>query len=280
MFASIDIGKTNTRVASSKDLKNIMKVETLSTSQSLEEEKKLVKDTLYKVTDGEQVKGLAIGISGISDRISKTFFKCDVFSELNGLPFQAFLQNCIDEKTQVVIENDALLAAFGEAVRGSGKEFDVVAYLTLSTGIGGARIAFKEIDYSYYFAEPGHQIIVQDGREDKYCGQKGCLQSYISGPSFEDIYKMKPEDCNDDSVWASYSKHLSSGLVNIISMWSPEIIVLGGGLSNKFDFMYPDILENLRKQSLFPIPEIRKAALGDQSGLQGGFALIFKLIEA
>jgi glucokinase len=61
-------------------------------------------------------------------------------------------------------------------------------------------------------------------------------------------------------------------------MWSPEVIVLGGGLSNKFDFIYPGLLENLGKQTLFPIPEIRKAALGDQSGLQGGLALISKLI--
>ena len=279
MFASLDIGKTNTRIASSKDLKNIMKFETFPTSQSLEEEKKLVKEALYKVTDGEQVKGLSIGMSGICDRVNKTFYKCDIFPELNNLPFQAFLQNCIDEKTQVLVENDALLAAFGEAVRGAGKEFDVMAYLTLSTGVGGARIAFKEIDYSYYFSEPGHQIIEQDGREDPFCGQKGCLQSYVSGTSFENIYKIKPEDCKDDSIWDSYSKHLTSGLINIISMWSPEVIVLGGGLSNKFDFIYPGLLENLEKQNLFPIPEIRKAALGDQSGLHGGFALISKLIE-
>jgi glucokinase len=279
MFVSIDLGKTSTRVASSKDIKNIMKIEKFPTNQSLEEEKKLLKDAIYKASDGEQIRFLSIGMPGIIDRVNKAFYKINTYPELNGLPFQFFVQEFAENVSQIIIENDALMAAYGEAVRGSGKEFDIVAYLTLSTGVGGARISFKEIDPSYYFFEPGHQIIAQDGREDLFYGLKGSLQSYVSGPAFEEIYKVKPEECKDENVWADYSKNLASGLINIISMWAPEVIILGGGLSQKFDFFYPGLLENLGKQTLFPVPEIRKSALGDNSGLQGGFAYISKFIE-
>lgn len=279
MFVSIDIGKSNTRIASSKDLKTIQKIEKFPTNPSLTEQKKILKDLIYKVSEGEQVKAICIGMSGLLDRVSKTFYKINTYPELNKMPFQLFLQDIFTGNPQVVIENDALLAAYGEALRGSGKEFDIVAYLTLSTGVGGARIPFKEIDYSYYFSEPGHQIIIQDGNEDPFCGQKGCLQSYVSGTAFEEIYKVKPEECNDEKIWSSYSKNLASGIINIISMWSPEVVIIGGGLSQKFDFMYPGLLENLEKQTFFPVPEIRKCALGDESGLHGGFAYLAKLIE-
>jgi len=278
MYVSIDVGKTNTRVSSSRDSKNIFKKEKFLTSQSLEEEKKLIKDAVYKVTDLEQIQAISVGLPGIIDRISNTFYKVNTYPELNGLPFQAFLQGFAEKIPKIIVENDALLAAFGEAVGGSGKEFDIVAYLTLSTGVGGARISFKEIDQSYYFSEPGHQIIVQDGREDPFCGQKGCLQSYVSGPAFEEIYKMKPEECKDGNIWSDYSKHLASGLINIISMWTPEVIVLGGGISQKFDYIYSDLMDNLRKEKLFPIPEIRKSALGDDAGLLGGFIYISRFI--
>ncbi len=278
MYISVDLGKTYTRVASSKDSKNIFKIEKFPTNQSLDEEKKLIKETIYKVSDGESIKFLAIGVPGIVDRIDKSFYRMTVYPELNDQPFQALLQDCIEKVPQAVVENDALLAAFGEAATGSGKEVDVVAYLTLSTGVGGARIAFKQIDPTFYFSEPGHQIIAQEGREDPFCGQKGCLQSYVSGPAFEEIYKMKPEECRDENIWADYSKHLASGIINIISMWSPEVIIIGGGLSQKFDFMYPSLLDILNKQDFFPIPEIRKSAFGDNSGIQGGFAYISKFI--
>jgi predicted NBD/HSP70 family sugar kinase len=273
MYVSIDLGKTNTRVACSKDLKNIQQMEKFVTLPNLEEQKKVLKDTIARVVTGEQVKAVVVGMPGIIDRVGGAFYRVNTYPELNGQPFSAFTAGFLD-KTTVFIENDALLAGFGEAVGGAGKEFDIVTYLTLSTGVGGVRICFKEIDSSYYYMEPGHQIIVQDGREDLFCGQKGCLQAYVSGPAFETNYKMKPEDCKDDAVWNDYS-----GIINILSMWSPEVVIIGGGLSQKFDFIYPGLIENLNRQNFFPVPEIRKSAFGDESGIYGGFSYINKFIE-
>lgn len=278
MYISIDLGKTNTRVACSKDLKDIQQVQKFPTLPNLEDQKKMISDTISKIAAGEQIKAVAVGIPGIIDRVGGGFYRVNTYPELSGKPFAAFVEGCLD-KTSVLIENDALLAGFGEAIRGSGKEFDIVAYLTLSTGVGGARICFKEIDASYYFMEPGHQIIVQDGNMDPFCGQNGCLQAYVSGRAFENTYKIKAEECNDDTVWNDYSKYLASGVINVLAMWSPEIVIIGGGLSQKFDYIYPGLMENLNKQNFFPVPEIRKSAFGDDSGLYGGFSYINKFIE-
>ena len=57
-------------------------------------------------------------------------------------------------------------------------------------------------------------------------------------------------------------------------MWTPEIIVLGGGISNKFDVFHPFLIENLKKQNFFDLPEIKKSELMDDAGLIGGLLLI------
>ncbi len=278
MYLSIDIGKSNTRVASSRDLKSIVDITKFATSSDLTEQKKNIKESVFKVSGGEPIQSAVLGVPGIINRFSGSFFKMNLYPQLNGLAYESFLQDCLEYK-EVFVENDALLAGYGEAVGGSGKEFDIVCYLTLSTGVGGCRIAHKSADPSYYFQEPGHQIILEGGRECPVCGQKGCLQAYTSGQAFEEIYKMKPEDCSDDAIWDDYAKHLACGINNLIAMWSPEIIVIGGGLSQKFDFIYASLIEQMSKMTFFPVPEIRKSAFGDESGIRGGFFAISKIIE-
>ncbi len=277
MYISIDIGKSNTRVASSKDLRVVHKIEKFPTPEDLMTAKFAIKEAVFKVSDAETVKYACLGIPGIIDKVNGVFYKLSVYEELNGQPYQALLQDCI-QGPEVFIENDAFLGGYGEAVSGSGKEFNIVAFLTLSTGVGGARIPFKEVDQSYYYMEPGHQIIVENGRVDPVCGQAGCLQAYCSGTAFEAIYNVKPQNCSDDKIWNEFSGHLASGIINVISMWSPEVVVIGGGVSEKFDFFYPGLIDSLNKQNFFPLPEIRKAAFGDESGIHGGFAYISKFI--
>lgn len=278
MFVAVDIGKTTTRVASSRDLKDIYRIEKFPTLRTLEEEKEAIKKTVAKVSDNEKTNLAVVGVPGIIDRNARSFYRVSIYPDLIGEPFSKLLSGCI-ETQNVLVENDCLLAGFSEALAGSGKEFDVVSYIGLGTGVGGVRIAFKEIDYSYYFSEPGHQIIVHGGRQDPFCGSKGCVQAYISGAVFEEIYKVKPEDCKDEKIWEDYSGYLFCALNNVISMWTPEVIILGGGLSNKFDFFYPGLINHFKNQFIFPIPEIRKSAFGDDAGIKGAILLMSKVTE-
>lgn len=276
MFISIDLGSTNTRIASSKDLDDIYKVKKFATSHNLNDQIKLLNNSLLDVSDHGEIKNICLGVAGILDRKLHKVVKSPNNSSLNGVSLESLFEGAYF-RADVVSENDALLGALGEAVAGAGKEYASVAYLTLGTGVGGARINNKNIDTSFSFFEPGHQIIVKDGRYNKRCKQDGCLESYVSGTAFEEIYEIKPENCTDLEIWKDYAKFLSIGILNILAMWSPDILVLGGSVSNKFDIFNPFLMEHLKTQTFFSIPSIKKAELGDLSGVMGGFILLRKL---
>lgn len=67
------------------------------------------------------------------------------------------------------------------------------------------------LDQSAAGFEPGHQIIVRNGRYWKSCKQKGCLEAYVSGTAFYEIYRVKPEDCDDPKIWKDWSRQLAYG---------------------------------------------------------------------
>ena len=67
---------------------------------------------------------------------------------------------------------------------------------------------------------------------------------------------------------------MATGVVNVIAMWNPDIIVLGGGVSQKFDYFSPAMYEDLNLQNMFEVPKIVVSKLGDENGVLGGFDLI------
>jgi glucokinase len=276
MYISIDLGGTSTRVASSKDLKTIHKMEVFHTEQDLTQEKKLLNKSIANVLDGENVDNISIGVPGIVDRYTRTFKKIVNYPELTGKNYEALFDLNVSN-SRIVIENDAALAGLAEANRGEAAEHSVVAYLTLSTGFGGIRIQNKKISRIQGNSEPGHMIIEMNGREDSVCGQKGCVHSYLSGVSFRELYKISPLDCTNPKIWNEYGSRLAIALVNVIAMWNPGIIVLGGGISTRFEMFEPAMHDALSEQNLFEIPKIIKSELHHTNGILGGLDLIKQL---
>ncbi len=278
MYISIDIGKSNTRVASSQDLIEIHKIVKFSTHQDLEEQKELLADAIYNVRDSQEMKSIALGVTGLVDKINKKFIKSPNYPALGGLQFNDLLPDVLKQIT-LYVENDASLGALGEAFFGSGKDKNVVAYITLSSGVGGSLVTKQSEKccgvYKLLSSEVGHHVVCElDNLADR-SGLVGTLESYCSGSMFEQRYGLKPEKDIDTKIWRQYAKHLSTGILNIMAMWNPEIVVLGGGVSNhNFDSFYNFLIEELNKQTFFAIPEIRKAALEDNSGIYGGFVLL------
>lgn len=285
MFISIDIGKSTTRVASSLDLIEIKKVIKFSTHQDLKKQIELLADAIYSVRDDNDVKAIALGVTGVVDKKSGRFVKSPNYPALNGLLFSDLLPDVL-KQIPLFVENDASLGALGESFFGSGKDKKIIAYITLSSGVGGS-LVIKESETSkensvknvfmnrILISEIGHHVISHvDTLIDK-SGIAGTFESYCSGSMFEQRYGVKPEKDIDPKIWKEYSKNLSTGILNVLAFWKPEIIVLGGGLSiHNFESFYPSFLEELKKQSFFEVPEIKKAYLGDDSGIYGGFVLL------
>lgn len=267
----IDIGGTHVRIAANDNFQTIDTVEKFRTPKDLPTLKNSITETIKKLTQNSPIETVCIGIPGIINGQTQTFVSLPNIPVLNGRPFSSILEF---QYKQLIVKNDALLATLGEATTGAGKKHNVVVYLTLSTGVGGARISNKIIDPTFNFFEPGHQVINFLGNKYDSCGQSGCLESYVSGTAFEKLYNIKPQDCVDPAIWDEYAKNLAYGLTNVIAMWSPDIIVLGGSVSNQFDKFYQPLLANLQNQKMFQLPQIVKSEYMDKAALYGGLWLI------
>lgn len=274
MYISIDLGGTSTRIAASPDLKDVLKQIKTKTQQNVALEKDFIRKAVMEMSEGEKIRGLCLGVPGFVNKKERKLEKVVNIPSFSEFSFDEILGEVVALE-KIIVQNDADLAGLAEAVRGAGKNHDVVAYLTLSTGVGGVRIAGKKLDPYQKFSEPGHMIIIEDGFQDEYCEQSGCLSAYLSGKSFEKINGINPSECEDTQIWERYAEKLSLGLINIIAMWAPDVIVLGGSISNKFEAHFKEpLMEHLAKHKFFTIPPIVKSEFGDDSGIIGGFVLL------
>jgi predicted NBD/HSP70 family sugar kinase len=128
MYLTADFGASNTRVASSFDLKTFKRIEKFKTKESFSEQVALLNNVFLDLSSGQHIDGICIGIAGKLDFKSKKVVKAVNYSPLNGKRFDEIVERRVSTH-EVVIENDALLAGLGESVFGAGKKFNVVAYI-------------------------------------------------------------------------------------------------------------------------------------------------------
>ena len=195
------------------------------------------------------------------------------------------------EKTleqEISIENDANCFALAEARLGAAKNHDTVFGVIMGTGVGGGLVIDDKIHSgrTNIAGEWGHHSIKPNGNEC-YCGRKGCVETYISGPALEkkwneltnqnilvsDIVKNSQEDAY--KTWKNeFLENFGLSLANVIDILDPDAIVLGGGLSN-IPFLY-DEGKNLVYENVFSDTvdtPILQNQLGDSAGVFGACIL-------
>lgn len=270
MVICVDIGGGTTRVGFSKDKKNFESIIKFATFENFSDQTQRIVD---EIKDQSNVEKIMIGCAGSLDRKNGIVA---IWGQRRSWWGQSLFQPLrkIFPNTKLILENDADMAALGEAIFGAGKNNNLVGYVTLSSGIGGGLIQNKKIMPEHFGIEPGHQIVNFKETETWSCGQRGCFESYASGTAFKIIFGLAAENCNDKTIWSKYAKFAAVGLANILVLWSPEIMVIGGGLSNKFkEFEEPLKLELTKLLPIFKIPLIVKAEL-NEPGLFGGLACL------
>lgn len=264
------------RVAISEDGKSVGEVKKFNTPDKFEEVFKYFSE--YKEYSFEAVAG---GIAAIFDRDRSTVLRAPNLPGWEGKQVMAEFQDYFGSK--VYLENDANLAGLGEAGLGAGRDYRIVVYITVSTGIGGARIVDKKIDAYTWGFEPGHQIIDADvtiwpesKNFDPESLTPGSNSGYISGAALASRYGLPASGIKDPAVWNEVEKLLAVSLYNTTLHWSPEIIILGGGMILEDAISVERTQEHLKSlMKIFPeIPEIRKAELGDTSALHGALILL------
>ena len=276
-YIIFDIGGTKTRVARTHDLETYeepVKFDTVPDGGAgIEKFIEVVKE----VSQGEPITGMAGGLRGILDR-EKTMMVSDPGGALKGWenePLANILSEAFD--AQVFFENDAAIVGLGEAVFGAGKGSEIVAYHTVSTGVGGAKIEHGKVDESAAGFEPGHQTLDID-RSIFNDGTTHTLENLVSGTALEKRRGVKPYEIpQDDPVWDELASYLAHGLKNTIVYWSPDKIVLGGSMIVGDPRIFLEDIVRHTKTVLgdtIPCPNIVDATLADEGGLYGAMALL------
>ncbi|MDO8504454.1 MAG: ROK family protein [Candidatus Liptonbacteria bacterium] len=275
MFLVFDIGGSKIRLGASRDgLAFAEAPKEFETPQNFEEGIALIKKTAGEFAGNEKIEGVVGGVAGILNKDKSELARAPHLLDWAWKPLKQRLEKELE--APVRLENDSALVGLGEAYNGAGKGFKIVAYLTISTGVGGARIVNGKIGENSLGFEPGHQIIDPNGPVCLACGVKGHLEAFISGHQVGIKYNMKPYEISDEKVWEELSGYLAIGINNILVHWSPDVVVLGGSMMKKVGIPIERVREHLKEISkIFPaIPPLEHASLGDFGGLYGGLALL------
>ncbi len=180
--------------------------------------------------------------------------------------------------TKIYVENDANAAAYGEYCVGAAKDANDAVMITLGTGVGGG-IIIDGMIYSgsnYAGAEVGHTVIQHNGRLCT-CGRRGCWEAYSSATG---LINMTKEACSIQQapnylLWKSingdlskidgktafdaakqgcplaksvidmYLDYLACGLTNIVNVFQPEILCIGGGISRQGDYILEPVIKKI-----------------------------------
>lgn len=275
MYILFDIGGTKTRVVSSDDLQSYSEPIKFNTPLSFREGIAAIMDAIDTLTAGKQMTAIAGGIRGPLNHEKTAIVSETVLTDWVGRPIVQSFQKRY--RVPVYLGNDTAMVGLGEAVFGAGKGYNIVAYHTVSTGVGGARFVSGKLDVSSVGFEPGHQELDID-RSVLGHGTPNTLENLVSGTALERRRGKKPYDIpQDDPVWDELAGYLAYGLKNTILYWSPDIIILGGSMivGNPRIFL-ADIIRHTKKAlgKLMPCPPIVDAHFRDDGGLYGAMALL------
>ena len=258
------------RLAVSKDGKEFGEPKTVLTPRdNFEEGMRMFQEIAEKVTGGERIEVVAGGVAGTLDKEHSVLLRAPNIPGWVGKPFKKRLEEMFD--ASAYLENDAALAGLGEATTGAARGYGIVAYVTVSTGVGGVRIIDGKIDRNAMGFEIGHQVI-------NYDGQARTLEECVSGSGFLRRFGKLPQDVSDPVIWKETARLLAVGLRNSILHWSPDVLVLGGPLILQSPFSFETFKQYFEKSVLevFPsAPEVKKAELGEKSGLYGALAFLY-----
>jgi len=256
-----DVGGTRTRVAlaDDPDFRNAVVFET---PKNYEEGIATLVSQIKTISNNQYIDKLVGGLPGPIDKQNGMLRNAPNLKDWVEKPVTQRLEEICSTPT-IILENDAALAGLGEAVYGAAKGHAIVAYITVSTGVGGARIVNAKIDENFLGFEPGHQII-KDNQT---------LENLVSGTAIRSRHGKAASEISSDSVWDEIAKNLAIGLNNTIVHWSPNIVVIGGAVSQKIPFQrLNSYLSDL--VTIYPeIPEVVPTQLKDLSGLYGAMVL-------
>jgi fructokinase len=228
---------------------------------------------------------VGVGMPGsVSRRTGEELVKNSNTTVLNGRPFRADLARAL--AVNVKFANDANCFALAEATWGAARDARVAFGVIMGTGVGGGVVVDrKSWDGAQGIAgEWGHVVLDPVNGAPCYCGRRGCVETYLSGPAIERAYRERtgkdarlPEIANADDGRALIAERVDvfgRALATVIDVLDPDVVVLGGGVSN-LEVFYDEGPKAVARWVFNDSLETRivKHELGDSAGVLGAALL-------
>ena len=248
---------------------------------------------------GAQVQSVSVVVPGSVQVETGVVVNAPNVACLQGFQLAGALKAELDRP--VLIENDANAAALGEMWQGAARGYHTIICLTLGTGVGGGIILdgklWRGVDGTA--GEIGHTSVEPFGGVKCKCGNIGCLEVYASATAIvrmtreglvqdrsSALYSLTPSELTAEKihhaaidgdelalkVFRSVGVHLGIAIANLVNIFNPEMIVIGGGVAAAWDLFANHARDEVMKRA-FPVPARRckvvRALCGDDAGLLG-----------
>lgn len=310
-YVGVDLGGTNIAAGVVDENGRILTKDSVPTLRGREYQEimkdmgmlvlKVIKDAGLDIS---QVKSVGIGTPGTPNNKEGILLYANNLNFKN-VPMRAELQKYVN--LPVYIENDANCAALAESVAGAAKHAANSITITLGTGVGGGIVIDRKVysGFNYAAAELGHIVVVSDG-ELCTCGRRGCWEAYASATALVAktmeaavrfpgslVYKLVDGDFTritaktafdaaregdpvGKRIVDQYIKYLAEGIIDIINIFCPEVLVIGGGVSKEGEYLLKPLRE-LVYSTVYakdvPQTEIKVAEMGNDAGIVGSAML-------
>lgn len=313
-YLGIDLGGTNIAVGLvDENLEIVLKdsVKTLTsrpTSEIIDDMASLCKSLVERAgITFDEVEYLGVAAPGSIDPVNG-IVRYSNNVKMSNYPLADELRSRLPIR-KVYLENDANAAALGEAKAGAGKGYSNLVMITLGTGVGGGIVIDGKLysGFNHCGAELGHTVIEVDGRLCS-CGRKGCFEAYSSATGLVNMTKEKMTEDKNSLMWKlvnnnlekvngrtafdaakkgdesglavvnMYIKYLACGLTNLVNIFQPEVLCIGGGVCGEGDYLLKPLVEIVRKseygaENQTNFSQIKIAELGNNAGIIGAAAL-------
>lgn len=304
---AIDLGGTQVRVALFSD-GEILKRSALPSDGASGPTGILhqIETLVEKVTEGikrSDILGVGLSTAGPVDTVAGFALGIPTLPGWKDFPIRSELANRLGLPAS--IENDAIAATLGEWRHGAGRNIQNLVYVTVSTGIGGGVVVDGRLLHGRkgMAAHIGHMRIAQQGPKCS-CDAIGCFEAFASGTALAkrasdaarhqqsgylraiaqdgvvgaiDVFNganAGDEQCM--SLVEEEAKYLGQGITSLLHLFSPERVILGGGISQNFEMLEPGIQAVIQVEAMDPFKDVAivQSLLGDDSGLVGAATMV------
>ena len=258
---------------------------------------------------GRNVAGIGLALASPVDPNTGIMYSPPNLPGLDGVSFKSLWKDKVE--WPILVANDATLAALGEYSYGAGVGARALVYMTISTGIGGGVVIDGVPMMGAYgmAGELGHMIVDPAGLSCK-CGGTGCLEAIASGTAIADTARRAAREKRASAmvdmvsgdldristevvfkaaiagdtvardVLDTAAQAIGAGLVNVLHIFNPDVIVIGGGVSNNWDYLWPSVQSYIAGHAMSHVQErgfrVVVSPLGDDAGLVGAAALVWQ----